>query len=437
MKKNLIFKSLLSISILYSLVFSFAFAATQKTEKIGKVSPAVMPEGVSLKWDDPSGFDKVVVVKNSSHLPENSSDGTVIYEGKGTSYMDKDLSSGATYYYAVIFVPQKVTYQQKAIQIVSKPVEIIQELPPPAKVTVVSTSMGSQILLFFGMFDSVKDFWFSIIRALQALIIFLGLRSGKKNGWGLVYDWETKEPLKNIILSLINERKEKIASVISDEAGRFGFLVEEGNYFLEVGKHQRYKFSPEMYTNEDIYGNVYKGKELAVKNEELVALNVPLQATVPRSEIEQKKKFWKLDFTKMKSNKIVNFIIEFSFWIGFIFITISLWTSFSIFKLLLAAFYVLVFFMRLYLLRAIRKWGIVLSSKNKKPVPFAVVRAFKGAEKEQAGVSVSNTKGGFYMLVPSDSYEVSIKGRTLEGENFDKETIVTAKKGLINGVYYI
>lgn len=434
MKKPLKLFLYFGISILLSLFYSSGQAALQKTEKIGKVVADSMPAGVNLKWDDPSGFDKVVVVRNSDHLPASSSDGNIIYQGKDKTYMDTDIQPGTAYYYGIFFIPVKKTYQQRAITILSKPVQIAQDMPQPAKTTLVTTSVGSQFLLFFGMFDSIKDFWFSLIRVMQALIIFLGVKSKKKNGWGIVYDWETKEPLKNVVLSLISERKEKIASVISDSAGRFGFLVEEGDYVLEIGRNKYYEFAPEMYEDTDIYGNVYRGKPLTIKNEVLLDLNVPLHAKVPRTELERVR-----GFAKLQTSKIFNFIVEFSFWVGFAFIVFSIWGAFSWLKVGLAIFYVAVFAVRLILLRASRKWGVVFSDKDKKPVPFAVVRAFKDEnnDKVQTGVCVSNSKGGFYMLVPPAEYQVSIKGRTLEGVNFDKETNLTAKKGLINGVYYV
>lgn len=431
-------KFIIIITLLIPFVFSgTADARTEKTERIGKISSEYMPSGVSLQWDDPMGFEKVIVVKNKEHLPANSSDGKIIYEGKGKTFTDTDLEQGATYYYAVIFIPLKPSLSKQALNLIEKPFQMIQDLPAPAKASVVTASVGSQILFFFGMFDSIKDFWFNIIRALQALIIFLGMRPKKKNGWGIVYDWETKEPLKNIVLSLVNERKEKISSVISDEAGRFGFLAEGGEYFLEVAKNKNYEFTPDVYDDNDLYGTVYKGKELTLKKEELLTMNVPLHSKM-HQEMKGLKS-WRLDFARIKSSRVLNFLMEFSFWIGFVVIIVSLLNGFSLIKFLLASFYVLVFFIRIFLMRSIKDWGIVLSSKNNRPIPFAVVRAFHQADfdKEQVGVCVSNTKGGFYLLVPPETVELSIKGRTLEGENFEKEASVTAKKGLINGVYYV
>jgi len=417
-----------------------AQAKYEKTEKIGKVVADSMPQGVSLKWDDPAGFDKVVVVRNTDHLPIGSSDGKIIYQGKGKSFVDSDIEPATTYYYAVIFKPEQKTYLKRATDSLAKPVEIFQEVPAPVKTTVISTSVGSQFFLLLGMFDSIKDFWWTVFRMAQALFIFLGLRSSKKNSWGIVYDWETKEPLKNVVLNLKNERKEKVAATVSDEAGRFGFLVGEGNYFLEVGRYGNYDYKPELYDEEDIYGKVYRGKLLSTQKEELLKLNAPLFKNIPAEK--KSRRIWKyvrLDFARLKSSKVVSLLTELFFWMGFLFILLSLLASFSLLKVFLLVFYLLVFLLRLYLFGVIKDWGLVLSNSNKNPVPFAVVRAFYSGrqEEEQAAVSVSNTQGGFYLLVPRDTYKITIKGRTLGGENFDKETTVFAKKGLINGVYYI
>lgn len=442
-------KSILLFAFGFLVILSvpiWAQAEYEKTEKIGKLVAEYMPEGISLKWDDPEGFEKVLVVKNKYRLPQNSKDGQVIYEGKEKTYLDKDLRPGETYYYGIFFIEKKKLINLPVVNnTIELSEELYQKIPAPAKAGVVSVSAGTQIIFLLGMFDSAKDFWFSLLRIFNVLVVVFSMRSHKKKHWGLVYNSKTKEPIKNILVNLRNEREELAATAITDEAGRFGFLVEEGNYILEVKGSAQYQFNPVLIKDkeneEDIYGKPYKGETLKIKKEELLKVNIPL-TPISNADMENEKrlKIKKFDFSKLKSNRLLGFIVDFSFWVGFIFALFSVAFNYSVFKLFLVIFYIIVFLIRFYLLNLIKEWGVVLLGSNKTPVPFAVVRAFKasqGGNKEQVGVAVSNMKGGFYLLLPPDNYKLSIKGRTLEGNNFNKEALINAEKGLVNGVYFV
>lgn len=58
---------------------------------------------VNLSWTNPTDvwFSKVKVVRNTKRQPVNVQDGTEIYEGKNSSFIDTALTNGNRYYYGV------------------------------------------------------------------------------------------------------------------------------------------------------------------------------------------------------------------------------------------------------------------------------------------------------------------------------------------------
>ncbi len=63
----------------------------------------VANKALSLSWRNPidSDFQKLVIIKNENRIPTSISDGTKIYEGTASEYLDKNVLDEKTYYYAI------------------------------------------------------------------------------------------------------------------------------------------------------------------------------------------------------------------------------------------------------------------------------------------------------------------------------------------------
>jgi len=403
-------------------------SAESETKKIQIES---VPDGISIKWDSLSGFKKNIVIRGESGIPKGVDDGKIVYEGNDNSFIDRDIKGKKKYYYTVFSVRDK-TYVEKVESVVKKTLETYERIPVTVKAGVVVIGSSSQILWIFGVFNSFKGFWLTLLRIFQTAVAFLAMR--KKNKWGLVYDWENKQPLKNVMLNILDEDGKKIESTITDETGRFGFLVGKGKFTIQPAGGKKYSFKPDDYNAKDLYGKVYKGEEIAVEEEGVLRLNIPL--TGPGKEAASPKRF---GLSRIRSVKVVSVILEVSFWLSLIFIILSMMKSVTVLNISVLSLYIFIILLRLYVFRLAREWGLVVSSLNNNSLPFAVVRAFSGSDenKKQVGVSVTNTKGSFYLLVPPETKSVSIKGRTLEGDNFKKDLPVNPKKGLLNGIYKV
>jgi hypothetical protein len=398
------------------------------SEETKKVQVNSMPEGIKIEWSQEYASQRNILIRSESGLPQSIQDGQILYDGRGSSYADTDIKPGKKYYYSVISVTDTTVTQR----VTRRVVELVEKIPRGARVGVVVLGAISQIIGIITLFDSLKDLWLSLIRVSQVLLAFVALK--KKNQWGLVYDWENKEPLKNIPLSVVNERGEKIEGTITDAAGRFGFLAGKGEYLIKVADRHKYTFDPGRYQRYDVYGKVYTGDPIKVESETsaIIKLNVPLERKI--SDNKKGSKILKL----LKIPRFLSPILEVLFWVGFVFIGASLTQNPSWPTIVIASFYLLVILVRVVVYFNSRDFGLVLDQQKKTPVPFAVVKAIKGVtEPGQLGIAVSNNSGNFYLLTPKGASLIEIKGRTMEGRNFHIIKPISKGAEVVKGTYYV
>jgi hypothetical protein len=58
---------------------------------------------ITLNWKNPivSDFNKVIIIRNNTHSPSSISDGTKIFDGNATSFVDFNLPENTKYYYTL------------------------------------------------------------------------------------------------------------------------------------------------------------------------------------------------------------------------------------------------------------------------------------------------------------------------------------------------
>lgn len=81
---------------------------------INAISFKAIPDtkSILLSWKNPTSlfFEEVRVVRGNGFYPNDPNDGTVIYEGKGESFVDEDVVIGDRYYYALFAKDTKGSY---------------------------------------------------------------------------------------------------------------------------------------------------------------------------------------------------------------------------------------------------------------------------------------------------------------------------------------
>lgn len=92
--------------------------------------------------------------------------------------------------------------------------------------------------------------------------------------YGRVFDSQSLEPLPNVKVLLLNEKKETVSlpglinPLQTNKAGIFNFLVEEGGYYLQVTPPKGYQFTKKPNLNPDYYlaySNIYKPDDLIIE----------------------------------------------------------------------------------------------------------------------------------------------------------------------------
>ena len=116
-----------------------------------------------------------------------------------------------------------------------------------------------------------------ILVLLYILMIFArrGVQKSIIIPWGIVYYSKTKEPLKSIPIKVFDKKYNKLLETrLSDEAGRFSFILPQGEYYFRIAdfRYEIDKKAKELDENANYRGEVFK-----VEENEVLRLNIPLR----------------------------------------------------------------------------------------------------------------------------------------------------------------
>ena len=104
-----------------------------------------------------------------------------------------------------------------------------------------------------------------IVHIIFSLLFRRLAKVNKVKGWGIVYDFDDKKPVKKVIARLFNVSLNKLVSTqVTDRKGRYYFLAGDGKYYVTF-EHKNY--NSQQTEDIDLQGN--KGdvitKEIGLK----------------------------------------------------------------------------------------------------------------------------------------------------------------------------
>lgn len=240
----------------------------------------------------------------------------------------------------------------------------------------------------------------------------------RRKGWGVVYNSITKKPVDLALVRLYDSKTNRlISSKVTDQQGRYIFLVDAGEYYLIVEK-PNFEFPSKLLKDvrdDGSFLDLYYGAPITVNTGEKVAIvaNIPLDPAdlkISNAEIIRR-------FSKERQARYFS-------WIGPIIAVIYLiivpsWLSLAV---VIIHLLVLVYFRRTSQKLAGKKWGIVYDAVSKKPLGKSITRIFSPEYGRMLEFYVTDSQGRYGFLAGSNKYYVMA----------DKEGYQTAQTPIID-----
>jgi hypothetical protein len=261
----------------------------------------------------------------------------------------------------------------------------------------------------------------------------LGLRR-RRSPWGTVYDAKTKAPIGLAIVRLFDKKTDRLKETrVTDYEGHYGFLEEEGTYYIKITKSE-YKFPSKIVkkgiVSDDIYSNIYHGQSISIsQNEPSVSYDIPID---PVGEGE--KMAWR---AKLKNQMLLaryfmkKLIIPFLI-VGFVMSIISMLISFTIMSVILSAVALVLLGIEIRDYRNRISWGIVYNAQTKEPLKGVMVKIYDKEYGRLRDSHQTDNKGRFGFIVPSGKYTLDAEKA---GFKFPSKIVKFKNDGHYHNVY--
>ena len=131
--------------------------------------------------------------------------------------------------------------------------------------------------------SSLADLLWWLFLVLVACGTLLGIYffAKRRRLWGVVYDARTKQPVEMAVIRLFDQQHHKLLETrVTPASGRYSFLAEPGEFYLEVTK-EGYHFPSRIVTShiDNEYINLYRGEVIKLgAGQSLVAPDIPVDS---------------------------------------------------------------------------------------------------------------------------------------------------------------
>lgn len=247
-------------------------------------------------------------------------------------------------------------------------------------------------LLFNFPFRDIFYFFFS------SFLEFLGIRK-RRRPWGVVYESLSKKPIAGAVVKIIESDSQRVRETrITDNEGRFGFLVEKGIYNLTVAKNgfsfPSQKINLNTKGSDGYYPKVYLGGNLKVK-EGFLGLNIPIDML---AEEQSRGRLLFLRFIRFFERLRLPILI-----IGTVLALVNFYLFRSVVDFIIIFVYLLLWAFEIWNLRKIKPYGQV-NDQEKKLLDLVILRFFRADNSRLVVTCISDSHGRFYVLLPEGKY---------------------------------
>ncbi|KKU79355.1 MAG: Alpha amylase catalytic region [Parcubacteria group bacterium GW2011_GWA2_47_7] len=322
----------------------------------------------------------------------------------------------------------------QAIENIQAPVNSISPVAAPIGVVV---GAGQAVLLATNV-GSVYDVYLLLLKLL-ALITGL-FRRKRHEPWGVVYDSITKRPLDPAyVVAQVRDNKHSSGEAITDLDGRYGFLLNPGEYVIVANK-THYKFPSDKLkgrARDEFYENLYFGDPFQVREGGAIIYNIPLDP-IEFDWNEFAKNQDKVFQVYSRNANIRMWIFNIIFYVGLIFSTLTLIIGPSILNALIVLVYVSIIVFQFFW-KVTHQITRVISKQTGRVLPFALIKVWLPGLNTVVKKLVADEHGKFYFLVPPGTYYVTIEEKLPDGTYQEvlhtKE--MTLKKGVVEGDFLV
>ncbi|MBY0376804.1 carboxypeptidase-like regulatory domain-containing protein, partial [Patescibacteria group bacterium] len=270
------------------------------------------------------------------------------------------------------------------------------------KLAVLIPAFLSVLALLTALFSGVPASNY-LLYSMVLLAQILGFKKVSKP-WGTVYDSNTKKPIPFARVEILNSESRKLESVITDQTGRYGFLIGEEQISreqsLQIRAYQKNYNFPSIAevspVEKMMYPNIYKGGPINdVKN--LTNYDLPLDPVANRTT----KNFY-FGITSIGLNntitKVANVLFAFGVLLGL--------ATFVLSPTLPAGILILVILVT-YILRTsglkLKSFGLTKDKESHTFLPFGFI-ALHDQTGRRVSFTVSDNKGRYFLLTQSGQY---------------------------------
>jgi hypothetical protein len=315
----------------------------------------------------------------------------------------------------------------------------IQNLPESIKQASNTASKAAVPLSFLGLLlqagvFNIGDFLtllsrFSVLLRGAPLIPILASRRKRKRPWGVAYDSITKNPLSNVLVRLFSKEGNQADMEITDQAGGFSLLPQEGEYRLEALR-PGYVFPTQIVRGgeDGEYENIYSGGNIQTTVENpVVNLSVPLDP----SHVAHPSKL-KSIFRSHGSH--INMVLLTS---GVATSTVAYVSFPTVYNQVIGLVYIFVLaLLAANTVKFEQSWGIVKDAGGK-PAPSIILSLVDAETGRSIKRRITNERGRYQFAAPRGRYRILISSidweRAVDADYYTGDVIeLKDEAGLIN-----
>lgn len=295
---------------------------------------------------------------------------------------------------------------KKIFQDLGNTLQEVNKIADNPRVEQITEQVVAPVITSVAVAAVIPSIWNLLLPLLRFVFLqpFLLFGKKKREGWGVVYNSFTKLPVDLALVRLLDKNKKVKQSRVTDTKGRYIFVVEPGEYHIEVTKNG-FVFPSVLLKDVKTDGkmvDIYHGELINVTDSSVtITPNIPLD---PAGENKTPSRIiWE------KRWRVLQHGISLS---GLILAAISVYIAPVWYMWLILGAHVSLYLVFNYFIKPKKPqgWGIVYDKTTHKPIANAVVRLFTQEYNKLVSTQVTDSKGRYTFLVgPSNYYLTSEK----------------------------